>query len=175
MSDNQPILLTRLLAGDTGAFEEFYEATRDGMMRYLRTKISSSKDVEEVSQDVYLAFLDSLPLFRGGSSLKTFLYAIARHEVADYWRKRYAKKAIKTVPFVEHVYREKLYSSTELAQDIERCYAKLKPIQVKVLRWKYEEGLSVREIAGRLDVTVRAAEAQLYRARQAFQLVYAEG
>jgi len=40
------------------------------------------------------------------------------------------------------------------------------------LRWKYADGLSVKEIASRLDVTPKAAESLMTRARRAFRKVF---
>jgi RNA polymerase sigma factor (sigma-70 family) len=40
-----------------------------------------------------------------------------------------------------------------------------------VLEWKYVEALSVREIAGRIDTTEKAAESILFRARQEFRQI----
>jgi DNA-directed RNA polymerase specialized sigma24 family protein len=37
------------------------------------------------------------------------------------------------------------------------------------LEWKYVDGLSVRQIAHRLDRTEKAGEATLYRARNSFR------
>ena len=39
----------------------------------------------------------------------------------------------------------------------------------EVLEWKYIDGLSVAEIASRLDVGAKAAESLLTRAREAFR------
>ena len=165
-------LLEKLLRGERKAFREFYKSTRKQVLAVAIKRTASRKDAEEIVHDAYLAFLDSLPLFRGGSSLKTFLFAILRHELADYWRKKYAKKAINTVPFVDQVYTEKLYSAKQTAMVIEKVYGRLKPWEEQVLRMKYEEGMSVKRIAEAMGWSIKAAESRLFRARKAFQLAY---
>jgi RNA polymerase sigma-70 factor, ECF subfamily len=151
---------------------QFYQETVGKLKTWVGVRVGDERDVEEIVQDSYLAFVDSLPLFRGGSSWWTFLVSIAKHEVADYWRKKYAKKAILTVPFVDQVYTEKLYSSAVTAQEIEKIYQKLLPDERLILIMKYEEGLDLTEIAGKLKISVKAAESRLFRARKAFQLAY---
>ena len=167
-------LLEKLLVGEKRAFGKFYRLTKKRLENFVMTRVSSKKDAEEIIQDTYLSFLDSLPLFQGRSSLKTFLYSIGRHEVADYWRKIYAKRAIKTVPFVSQVYTEKLYSAAVTAEEIDRVYSKLLPDEVIILRLKYEEEMSVKEIARKLEISVSAAESRLFRARKSFQVAYAD-
>jgi RNA polymerase sigma-70 factor (ECF subfamily) len=167
-------LVQLLLSGDRRVFRKFYRETRGKLVEYARKRVENGKDAEELVQDTYLNFLDSLPLFRGTSSLETFLFSILRHEIADYWRKRYAKKAIRTVPFVDQVYTERLYSAKRMSRVIEQVFARLKPLEAKLLRLKYEEELSVREMADKLGMSRSAVESRLFRARIAFQLAYGE-
>ena len=165
-------LLKQLLRGERKAFGMFYRQTQIQAMALAVKKTAQRKDAEEVVHDAYLSFLDSLPIFRGGSSLKTFLFSILRHELADYWRKRYAKKAIRTVPFIDQVYTEQLYSAKQMAMVIERVFNKLRPWEAKILRMKYEEEMSVARIAEVMGWSIKAAESRLFRARKAFQLAY---
>jgi RNA polymerase sigma-70 factor (ECF subfamily) len=138
----------------------------------LISKVQVKQDAEEVLQDTYLAFLDTLPLFRGESSLETYLWSIARHELADYWRKKYAKKAIRAIPFMDQIYVEQLFSRAETNAHIARIYSILPAKETAILKMKYEEGLNVKQIAAELRVSVKAVESRLFRARRAFQLAY---
>ena len=172
MIGSEEKLLARLLAGEKAAFEQFYKQTSKQLLGYAVKKTASMKDAEEIVHDTYLSLLDSLPIFEGKSSLKTFLISILRHELSDYWRKRYAKKAIRTVPFMDQVYTEKLYSAKQTALAIKRAYEQLKPWEKKVLKFKYEEGMSVRRIAKHMGWSIKAAESRLFRARRSFKMVF---
>ena len=158
---------------DNRQLRVFYKETQPKLKRWLMSRVASEADADEIVQDSYLSLLDSLPLYQGKSSLWTFLVSIAKHEVADYWRKRYAKKAILTTPFADQVYTEKLYSKVQLALTIKKVYKRLLPHEVQILKWKYEENLEVGEIARRLKISLKAAESRLFRARQAFKVAYA--
>lgn len=153
-------------------FRAFYRQTRPGLFKWVFLRVKDGRDTEEVVQDTYLAFVDSWPLFKAESSLTTYLYSIAKHEVADYWRKRYAKKAILTVPFIDQVYTEKLYGVGATAREIEWAYVQLTAEQRLILVMKYEENKTVSDIAERLKITVKAAESRLFRARGAFKLAF---
>lgn len=165
-------LVKRILRGESKAFEEFYRQNQAGLRRWVGSKVGDSRDAEELTQDAFLSLLDSLPLFSFKSSLKTWLYSIARHEIADHFRRKYAKRVLKLVPIVgEYVARE-VYSTQEIAERIERAYRQLVPEYAVMLRLKYEEGWSIKRIAERLKVSMKAAESKLFRARRAFQLAY---
>ena len=67
---------------------------------------------------------------------------------------------------------EKLYSTQELSKQIDRVYRALGSEYAKILRLKYEEEMSVKEIARKLKMSIKAVESKLFRARRAFQLTY---
>lgn len=163
-----------MLTGDKKAFLKFYRAYQGKLLSYVRVRVKKDEDAEEIVQDAFLGFLDSLPVFSFRSSLWTFLVSITKHEIADYYRKLYAKKAIKMVPFLNQVYDEPLYAEKVTAELFDRALDKLLPEQKELLIWKYDEGLSVKQIAEKMGVGIKAAESKLFRARQAFKNVYAE-
>lgn len=175
-SSDETFLTSQIVAGDKEAFYQFYKSMRPRLERYVATKVSVKKDREEIIQDAFIAFLDALPLFNHKSSLWTFLVSITRHEIADYYRRLYAKRAIKSVPLIHYLYDRRLAGSTKTAQDlnqmVEDVYSRLTPKYENILRMKYERDYSVKKIARRLKMTPKAAESLLYRARIAFQQVY---
>jgi len=167
-------MVEKILRGERRAFEEFYRKEKKKLEYFVLGKVGNRADAEEIVQDSFLGFLDSLPLFSFRSSLKTFLYSVARHEVADYFRRKYAKKALKYVPIVGELVSRELNTTWELSEKIDRVYGEMVPRMAKVLQMKYEEGLSVKEIARNLKISVKAAESKLFRARKEFQLAFEE-
>ena len=143
-------------------------------MGYIVKKVSNPRDAEEIMHDAYLGFLDSIPLFQGKSKLYTFLVSITRHEIADYYRKRHAKKAINYVPFIDTGYTQDLFTAKETREQFNKALQQLLPEERKLILWKYDRELSVKEIATKLDISVKSAESRLFRARKAFQVIYSE-
>ena len=171
ISDSQ--LLDQLKQGDKRALRRFYQEQAPKLLVWIKSRVKSHEDAQELVHDTFLNLIDSLPLFRGNSSLGTFLVSIAKHEVADYWRKRYAKKAILTVPFMDQVYTERLYSAKEMERAVEKVYSNLLPEERVILIMKYEENKSVQEIAKTLKLSLKATESRLFRARKKFKTTYA--
>lgn len=174
MRERDRMRARKILEGDKKAFRKFYDECYPKLLAYVGSRVKTHKDAEEIVQDAFLGFLDSLPVFSFRSSLWTFLVSIARHEIADYFRRLYAKKAIKYVPFVDQVYLEPMLSSKETVELFYKALKKLENQERKLLLWKYEDKLSVKEIAEKLGVGVKAAESRIFRARQSFMLAYEE-
>jgi RNA polymerase sigma-70 factor (ECF subfamily) len=138
---------------------------------------------EDVVQVTLVKAIGGLRTFRGEASLFTWLCTICRREIASYHERRGRRP--ETVPLVEDIpgVRAALESlaaapegnpeiavrRTEVARRVQVTLDALPPAYGDALEWKYVYGFSVAEIAGRLEVGVKAAESLLTRARQAFR------
>jgi RNA polymerase sigma-70 factor, ECF subfamily len=69
-------LVARLRAGDEAAFESLVSGYYGTMLAVAQTHVRTRAIAEEVVQEAWLGFLQSLDRFEGRSSLKTFLLAI---------------------------------------------------------------------------------------------------
>lgn len=165
-------LIARILLGDSLALSQWYRTLSPVLSRYIATKVSEPKDVEEIVHDCLLSALDALPTFGGRSSLKTFVFSIANHEIADYYRRKYAKKALRHVPFVDQVYKEPLFSFEDTKELIDKTLLSLSETDRQLVIWKYQDNLSVATIADRLGISHKATESRLFRARQSFKEAY---
>ena len=178
MTDQE--LVKRLLAGEETALKEFIRVFEPRLMRLVRFK-AAEEDAREIVQDTLMAAVDALPLFRGRASLFSWLGGIARHEIADFYRKR----KLKTIVFSKFEGLEAAVSDVwgpearldekELRLRLKQAMRKIGPKYRQLLQLKYVEELSVTEVAGKLKMSFKAAESGLFRARKAFGLAFAEG
>lgn len=170
-------IVKEVLEGRKGAATAFYKAFSPKLRRYLVLKLPEGES-EEILQDTFLSAFDSLPLYRGESSVATWLISIARHEVADFYRKKFVRVAIeKTSPLFENLVSE--MNSPEFVMRKEKIekrffgtYRSLSKQYQDVLSYRYELSMSVKEIAERMDLPFKATESLLYRARLAFREDY---
>jgi RNA polymerase sigma-70 factor (ECF subfamily) len=68
--------LAALRAGDERAFEQLFEAHHSALVRFGTRYAGSASAAEELAQETWLAFLQSLDRFEGRASLKTWLFRI---------------------------------------------------------------------------------------------------
>lgn len=177
-SQKEKQLVKQVIKGNKKAIRSFYRAYQNRLLNFILTKVENVKDAEEILQDTFLSSLDSLPLFKFQSSIYTWLCSIAYHEIVDFYRRRKLKTIIfSRLPWLEKIVDKAL--SPELAlQEKElkiKIYNTLKNLTegyAQILRLKYIEGLSMREIALRLQTSIKAVESKLTRARLAFQKQY---
>jgi RNA polymerase sigma-70 factor (ECF subfamily) len=83
--------LTRLALsardGDEAALARFVERTQPDVYRFCAS-LGDRSTADDLTQETYLRALGALPRFRGDSSARTWLLAIARNVAADAIRRR---------------------------------------------------------------------------------------
>lgn len=173
-------LVKRIMARDEEAYLSFVKTHEQPLFQYVSRQISDTHQAEEIVQDVFVDFLDALRNFQFQSSLKTYLYSIAKYKVIDYIRKKKVKKVIfsampaHVVEGLSPVWIESEIEQKELAGKIQTVFQQLPHDYQTILRLKYLDGFRVKEIATRLSLPFKATESLLFRARKAFTQVFSQ-
>lgn len=166
--------VNKILTGDKKALLAFQKSYSGRLFNYIKHKINSEDDAEEVLQDTLLASLEAMRDYTGQSSLYTYIYGIAKHKVIDFYRRKKIKQVVfSRLPQVENLVSlllspEQRYERKELKEKIAKCFHILKPNYQTVLKLKYIEGMTVGEIAKATAETIKSVESSLFRARKVF-------
>lgn len=127
--------------------------------RYLR----NSEDAEEACQDTMLNATSSLSKFEGRASFKTWVLKIAYHVCTNYFRKNRHQKGL------FDVYDDSIFCSNETLNDqdypeITALLTTLSTVQQEILRYRFVDELSLKEIAIILGFTLSKVKMNYYRA-----------
>src|SRR5258708_8873799 len=93
-------IVSRILQGDSGAVEAFYQQYSPGILRYLKRKLYKQEDAQEILNDVFLDAIEDLPTLNKETHVKSWLYQIAHNKMANFYR----KKKIKSLLFSQFPY-----------------------------------------------------------------------
>ncbi|MBD3250615.1 MAG: sigma-70 family RNA polymerase sigma factor [Candidatus Pacebacteria bacterium] len=167
-------LIEKLKAGNKRALYQWFNHYQPPLLKYALTRAQSEKDAKDLVQETFINSYKQIQLFRGECKLLSWMTSILRHEIADYYRKKYAKRAIRTVPLAEHLLSEPLDDSSQVADKVKQALGKMLERRKKLLLLKYVDGLPVKEIAQHVGRTFKAVEADLYRARESFRKLYGQ-
>jgi RNA polymerase sigma-70 factor (ECF subfamily) len=170
LEESQIIELLKL--GDPAAVEYWFSEYENRMTHFFSQRIESTQDVHELVQETFVACLKQLPLFRGESSIYTWMISIAQHQVADFYRKKYAKKALQYLPLSQFLLDTKIDDAHETAEKVKQVLTKMSTSSCELLQKKYVDGKKVAEIAIELGKSVKSIESELFRARIEFKELY---
>ena len=156
-------------------YSEIYNDYSPKIRRYLNS-IFSIEDSEDLLQDIFLKVFNSLQTFRGEASLKTWIYRIATNTVIDRLKSnthKFSKVQHQLIPSTLH-YNNSQYSSTfdkqiekeEMNDCIRQFINELTAKNRDVFLLSQYEGLSNREIAEILHISIDSVKIRLHRAKE---------
>jgi RNA polymerase sigma-70 factor (ECF subfamily) len=169
-SDEQ--LARQAQAGDRDAFFVLYERYLQRVTNRVRAKIPY-QDVEDVTQDVFVALVRSLDNFEQRSRFNTWVYTIVNRQIADYYRRRQRKEAP-----AEPVELDSVLEHTALADEdgevddralMRQALDGLPDHYREVILLRFADGLSFQEIASEREQTLEAVKSLHRRALQALR------
>lgn len=166
-------LVDRIIKGDEQAIITFYKTFSPRILRYLQKHLPP-QIAQELLNDVFFEAVDSLPRLHKQTNLQAWLYKIAHNKMVDYYRKKKIKSFLfSQVPYLEFVTAE--INQPEFQLEKERIRGKIESALLtiskryqQILRMRYEKDMSVKTIALTLNLSFKATESLLYRARKDF-------
>ena len=171
-------LIGKIISGNSQSVIEFYKTYSPRILNYLQRRLPTNEDAQEVTNDVFLAAIDSLSMLEKNENLQAWLYKIAHNKTVDYYRKRKIKSILLSqIPYLEIVAAEInqpefQFEKNKVRDKIESAFRSLPDIYRKILKLHYEEKISVKELAIIFNLSFKATESLLFRARQSFKLAY---
>ncbi len=174
----------RILAGDEAAFRELFDRFFPRLYRFALARVGGDPDTaQDIVQQTFCNAIERLDTYRGEAALYTWFCQICRNVVADHFRRK-GRGATRVVLLEDQPNARAILESLaapaadqpesgvwreQVQRIVEATLDSLPGHYGEVLEWKYVDGLSVKEIAGRLDLGAKAAESLLTRARESFR------
>ena len=165
----------RIREGDEIAAEQFILKYRPRLIRIAWRRRVPDQDCQDVAQDALLSSLRQLRdgLYRGDSSLGTWLERIISGVIADYFRKVSKDPPIKLMVNGEmpplDSFAGSLGTDLEMGMMIREILLDLPSESKIILMLKHAEGYTLREIATMLGLSIGQASGKLYTAQERFR------
>lgn len=152
-------------------YQKVYKEYAPMLMRFA-IKFVSSFYAEDIVHDVFLKLWDRQIFFLPEADIKKVLYVAVRNACIDQLRKvnleqEYVDKRAIQLRLDELDFYEasdELFMRKDLLDLLQKKIDELPERSQEIFRMSYFDGLKAAEIAGRLDISVRTVENQLYRA-----------
>jgi len=86
-SDSDRLLIQQIRSGDSGAWENLIARYEGRLLAFVERRLRDRAASEDVVQETFVGFLNSLPNFDEKRELQTYLFTIASHKLTDYLRR----------------------------------------------------------------------------------------
>jgi RNA polymerase sigma-70 factor (ECF subfamily) len=171
-----PALIEGCIAGDRRCQAALLKRYRGAVHGMVYKMLGPSHDIDDVMQQVFIRFFQSLDRFKGLSTLDTWLYRIAAKVCMDQLRKKYRKRQL-TVVGNSHETAQRAEAPwqtspvarlerRELIEHIYRALDKLSAEKRSVLVMFEMEERSMEEIADILHKPLGTIKSRLFHARR---------
>ena len=180
---NDRALVDRLLKGDQRAFDEFNDTMIPRLYRFALRRLDGNTDLaRDIVQTTLCKVIAKLDTYRAEAAFFTWLCSCCRNEIAMHFRRAGSRpeeveledagNELQGIGFAELESQEARLMQKESASLVHETLDHLPEHYADALTCKYLEGMSVKQIAWRLQLGDKAAESLLTRAREAFRKIY---
>ncbi len=179
------VIIKRVLDGDINEFEKLIELHQDHVARILSAHIPRDS-VEEVAHEVFIRCYNSLDGYKPQKAFKAWLATIAIRSCHDFWRKRYRNREVPASEFAEDCQLllenalasksrdefEALARQREARELADALLDRVKPLDRMILVLTYVQGMTAKEAANLLEISVANVKVRSFRARKTLRQYY---
>jgi RNA polymerase sigma-70 factor (ECF subfamily) len=87
VADSDRLLIQHIRRGDTTAWERLIERYEGRLLAFVERRLHDRSAAEDVVQETFIGFFNSLPNYDEQRDLQTYLFTIAAHKLTDHLRR----------------------------------------------------------------------------------------
>jgi RNA polymerase sigma factor (sigma-70 family) len=159
-------------------FQEIYHEHKKMVYNLCLNYLQNMQDAEEATQDIFVKIYGKISSFEGKSSIKTWIYRIAINHCLDCLKAQKRQKRVALFKNIFNTENQIHYDPPDFnhpgvqledREALESLYKKINKLpanQKTAVILKYLDDLPQREIAVVMDISEKAVESLLQRAKQ---------
>lgn len=158
------VLVGKSAAGDMAAFKMLVIRHEGKVAGVIRSMLGATPEAEDVGQEVFIRFYDSLSKFRGDSQVSTYLIRIAINLSLNELKKR--KRTSSRYTSMDAAVDKGGEDMMDLHEQLQYEFKRLDPEFQSVATLRLIEGYSTEETAEILSIPLGTVLSRLARAQQ---------
>ncbi len=153
--------------------KELWETFHKALLNYIKKRISNPEDAEDILQNVFVKIQTNIHQLKEKEKVTSWLYLITRNTIIDTYRAN-GKHREQTAPNMEgNLDNVSLSDETqeaaweaEIAACVKGMVEELPEKYRDVLKWYEFDGLSHKQIADKLAISVSGSKTRVQRSRE---------
>jgi RNA polymerase sigma-70 factor (ECF subfamily) len=160
-------LLKRLINADENAFREIFDLYVHKIYQFVYGYVKEKSESEDITQMVFLKIWENKTTINLNKSFSGFIFTIAYHSIMDYFRKNAARfqqypiSVSTEETFVSHLTAEDSINKHQFDSFYERALQTLPPKRKEIFILSRHNGLSNKQIASHLGLSIKTVENQM--------------
>ena len=151
-----------LRKGDKQALDEIYKFFYPKLYVFAKSFLKVEDDINDILQDVFVKLWLSREKIGKVETFNSYLFTIAKNAIVSYFREKskdqkFEARVKEILVSAENEYNDEL-EYKDLKQNLESIIDQLPDKRKQIFKLSREEGLSNKEIAEKLDISVKTVE-----------------
>lgn len=167
---NEIEIIQALAGGNEQALAVLYNLYSEKIYNTALSYTKSTEDAEEITQDVFVKVYKNASKFKGESSLNTWIYRITVNTSLNYLKKKnrfiFFKNSLSKSKNIDFEHPGVLLENKERAAALYKAIDCLSDNQKTAFILSFIEELPRREVADIMEVSLKAVESLLQRAKK---------
>ncbi len=86
-TDADQLLIQQIRAGDSDAWSQLIARFEGRLLAFVDSRLTNRSASEDIVQETFIGFLNSLPNYDGARSLESYLFSICSYKMTDFLRR----------------------------------------------------------------------------------------
>ncbi|MEK7195397.1 MAG: sigma-70 family RNA polymerase sigma factor [Patescibacteria group bacterium] len=168
MLDGEEKIIKRAVEGKSSAFGSLYDHYHSKIYRFVLMKVSRREEAEDITHQVFLSAWQNIKSYKDlGYPFSSWLYRIARNQVADYYRSKKSESSLENFDPEYFISPATISLDLSLKMEMEKvilAIRKLKPEYQDVIIMRFVEDMPVKETAEAIQKSEGAVKLLQHRA-----------
>ncbi len=168
MLDGEEKLIKSAIKGQASAFGSLYDYYQPAIYRFVLIKVGRREEAEDLTHEVFMSAWKNVEAYKNlGFPFSSWLYKIARNEVADYYRTKKGEVSLENVDpkyFVAPASAQIDLGEKMEMEKVRLAVSRLKPEYQDIIIMRFVEDISLKETAAALEKSEGAVKLLQHRA-----------
>jgi RNA polymerase sigma-70 factor (ECF subfamily) len=162
------LLIRQFKNGDHHSFKVLYQKYAPKLYGFSRKYLNSDEDAEEIVQEIFLRIWEKRENVDESQSFSSYIFQAAKHRIFNGFRKKVNEQAY--LDFVVYAndassnFTDMAVEYQEIKSKAEAVISAMPPKRQEIFRLSREQGLKNKEIAEKLQISIKTVENQMSQA-----------
>lgn len=153
-----------------GKFSALFDKFYLRLFNYAYKVLNEKEVAEELVQETFIKLWENFSKISSDHrSIESYLIVTLKNKIIDYHRKNVVREKHINLFTLNKTNEEQLNTDWELIKAIDNVYASLQTKTIEIFRSSRDKGLSYKEIAIKMDISVKTVELHISKALSAFK------
>lgn len=166
--DNLRVIVKGLIKNDKQALDELYNYYYPKLYIYAKGFLKVEDDINDILQEVFIKIWENRKNIKNVETFNAYIFTISKNAIISYFREKTKTSSfesrVKNMATSEGYYLNDSIEYLEVKEKVDQIIEKLPEKRKHIFKLSREQGLSHKEIATQLGISIKTVEDHIMHA-----------